>query len=218
MQRLYILIPLIVLITGCAGSPRYATNIDQRVGRVYMFRGLIGLFCCGVDQFDRELRAEGFCAGTYEDLQNDLVAKQIVRVWKTEHVHEPLILIGYSAGADAVLAIARRLERERIPIDLVITLDPMVSVTVPANVRVCKNYYETIITGLPLFSGRPLQAALTVQLTNSNVSRKNLGEGMVNHFNLDEQRKLKADVTAQMKRICPVRGEWAARVPLIGSR
>ena len=83
----------------------------------------------------------------------------------------------------------------------------MVRTTVTPNVRVCENYYETIITGLPLFSGRRLDAAPSVQLTNINVGHSNVGEGMVNHFNLDEQRKLKAAVTAHMEKICPIRGE-----------
>jgi len=207
VRKVCLIAPLIFLLAACAGTPRYGTGAKQRVGRVYMFRGLIGLLTSGVDKFDRELRAEGFCAAAYEDIQSGFVANQIGRAWESERTHEPLILIGYSAGADAALAIARQLDREHIPVDLVVTLDPMVRTTVTSNVRVCENYYETIITGLPLFSGRRLDAAPSVQLTNINVGHSNVGEGMVNHFNLDEQRKLKAAVTAHMEKICPIRGE-----------
>ena len=160
MRKLCLVAPLIFLLAACAGTPHYVTGAKQRVGRVYMFRGLIGLLSCGIDTFDRELRAEGFCAAAYEDIQSGFVANQIERAWKSEGTHEPLILIGYSAGADAALAIARRLD-----------------------------------------------AAPSVQLTNINVGHSNVGEGMVNHFNLDEQRKLKAAVTAHMEKICPIRGE-----------
>ena len=200
------------MLASCSGSLRYASGMNQRVGRVYMFRGVIGLLCLGVDQFDRDLRAEGFCAGAYENIESDFVVSQIEQDWKNKP-HEPLILIGYSSGADGVLAIARRLNREHIPIDLMVTIDPMVAVSVPPNVRVCENYYEIFISALPAFGGRPLPASPPVQLTNIHVTSKYLGEGMLNHFNMDEQPRVKAEIIAHLKKLCPVRGERPAFVP-----
>ena len=84
VRKVCLIAPLIFLLAACAGTPRYGTGAKQRVGRVYMFRGLIGLLTSGVDKFDRELRAEGFCAAAYEDIQSGFVANQIGRAWKKQ--------------------------------------------------------------------------------------------------------------------------------------
>ncbi len=66
-----------------------------------------------------------------------------------------LILYGYSVGAKSALALARKLEAEGIPVDLVLLLDSTGrgQAVVPRNVRVAVHFYQKKTWLWPFRSG-----------------------------------------------------------------
>jgi thioesterase domain-containing protein len=190
MRDVAIGIFLLVLSTGCATEPRRTISAPpRRPGHVYMFRGLIGPIATGVDAFSRELRTKGFDAHAYEDVLGHFVAAKIERDYAGAAKGEPLVLVGYSSGAVTAVAIARRLNRLHIPVDLLVTLDPTVSEVVPSNVRACLNYYERTVPGVILLSGTMMRAGAGVNLENIRLAEPN-------HFTIDESPVMKTAVTA----------------------
>jgi len=174
------------------------TSPPTRTGQIYLFRGLIGLMTPSMDQFARELRVAGFSAFSYEDVLGHSVVVKIERDCARAGEHEPIILLGYSSGSVTALAIAKRLHRSHIPVDLLITLDPPVSETVPENVRVCLNFYVRMLPGVLLLSGARIKAGPTVQLENIQITN-------ANHFTLGENPEMKAAVTARIVSVCSKR-------------
>ena len=147
--------------------------------------------CLGVDAFAAQLRAAGYDANAYEDILGHFVAVRIERDYASNARHQPLVLVGYSSGAVTAVAIARRLNRSHIPVDLLVTLDPALPEVVPGNVRVCLNYYERIIPGLPLLSGTMMKAEKPVTLQNVRLKQSN-------HLTIDESPEMKTAVTARI--------------------
>src|ERR1051325_2512454 len=75
-----------------------------RAGNVYLIRGWIGVFSTGMDQLSDKLSAQGIRTVVYQDGQHNVLADQIIKVYKGQTTHsEPLILIGHSYGADDVV-------------------------------------------------------------------------------------------------------------------
>jgi hypothetical protein len=180
-------------------SHRAGVAAGRRPGHIYMFRGIIWAVTMGVDAFARELREKGFDAHAYgglivrlsDDVLGHTVAANIERDYADPAKREPLVLVAYSSGAVTAVAIARRLNRLHIPVDLLVTLDPTVSEVVPSNVRTCLNYYERTVPGVVLFSGTLMRASAGVKLENIRLNEPN-------HFTIDESSAMKADVTARI--------------------
>ena len=63
-----------------------------------------------------------------------------------------LVLVGHSQGANNVIEMAQMLETQKIAVDLLVTLAPMLQDPVPANVVRAMNYYQNPGWGAPLVS------------------------------------------------------------------
>ena len=91
----------------------------------YLIRGLIGLFSYGIDRMTDKVAATGVKADVFQEDQTDMLGKTIVAEIQShrEANHEPIVLIGHSLGADDAIKIAKMLEAENIPVDLLVTID-----------------------------------------------------------------------------------------------
>ena len=178
-------------------SDRAGVAAGRRPGHIYMFRGIIWAITLGVDAFAQELREKGFDAHAYgglivrasEDVVGHTVAAKIESDYADPAKREPIVIIGYSSGTVTAVAMARHLNRLHIPVDLLVTIDPEVSETVPPNVRTCLNYYERKVPGVLLFSGTMMHAPSGVELQNIRLFQPN-------HLTIDENPVMKASVTA----------------------
>ncbi|HEY2124761.1 MAG TPA: hypothetical protein VGG94_04780, partial [Chthoniobacterales bacterium] len=186
-----------------AEPPSSGTSTPSRVGQIYMFRGVIGAMTPCVTDFSRQLRAAGFNAFSYEDFLGHSIVLEIERNYARSPQHEPLVLVGYSSGSVTAVAIARRLNRSHIPVDLLVTLDPLASETVPENVRVCLNYYKQTIPGVSVLSGTTMKAEPAVRLENIKLKTGN-------HFWLLESPEVNAAVTAPIAALCSRRSSDSA--------
>jgi hypothetical protein len=169
-----------VLLGGCHALP--AGRLDAarpevavpRRGSVYLVRGWQDLWSDGIDRLCTEIRDTGAGAEVYRESQWQDLADAIDKRYRADPAPGPLVLIGFSFGADDVLRIAAKLQRHSIRPDLVITIDPVTPPPVPANVRSCYDYYQTngIWDVFPWLRGVALTSSAPGQLINIDIRRQ----------------------------------------------
>lgn len=211
------------LLGGCIGSMTpgkmnwvQTESAAPRAGNVYLVRGFIGLFSFGIDRLTVQINEAGIRAHVFQEDQYGRLGKQIAETYKSAETREPLILIGHSLGADAVIKIARVLEKEGVQVDAMVTLDPTRPPKLPGNVKVCYNYYQpSIFDGTGILRGIALEqepgAAGTLYNFNIRQERKDLLEWDTNHVNVDKNTKIHKEVIARLlAEHCPPREQWVA--------
>jgi hypothetical protein len=108
---------------------------------------------------------------------------------------------------------AKRLQQHNINIDLIITLDPVTPPKVPTNIRLCYNIYQPgMLDMLPFFRGVKLDAEAEGNLQNVNIraDRRDLLEPGTDHFNIEKNKLIHAEIVRKVKEFCPPRSAWAA--------
>lgn len=216
-----ILLPLLAAATaGCnlSGDMAAVQTVSDRprAGNVYLVRGLIGIFSRGMDDVADKLNQQGVRAHVYQDAQRSELADLLADKYRHDPDAEPLILVGHSLGADDVVYIARRLEKDSVPVDLMITVDPVSPGAVPANVRRTINLYKSkgALGAIPMFRGIALDPEKPdLRLTNIDlrVARKDLdADGSVGHFNIDDTEAVQNEIVKQVLAAAPDRQTYAA--------
>jgi len=172
---------LMILAAGCARlSPgKIADLAPPRSVNVVLIRGYLDWYSTGIDQLTQSLVNSGIHAEAYREEQWGDLADQIIK----SHPH-PLILIGFSYGADDVILIARRLSEQHLPVDLLITIDPVTPAAIPTNVKRSVNFYEP--NGLwdlfPWLRGVPVTGETGQTPENTNIrTRADLDEPGTSH-------------------------------------
>lgn len=104
-------------------------------GRAYLFRGALGpIFSRGMDRLTKQLQQAGIDADVYEFTICRLIAQRAITVYRENPA--PIILIGHSMGGYCAVIFSEMLEAEKIPVSLVVTIDPAhVTPNVPLNVE-----------------------------------------------------------------------------------
>ena len=217
----YLLLLLVAGLSGCKSmTPGNLGRVQPRsdrplAGNVYLLRGFIGIWSYGVDHLGEKISAAGVRASVYQEDQWSKLADAIIEKYKAERDHEPLVLIGHSYGADDTLRIAKRLEEHEITIDLIITLDPVTPPQVPKNVRLCYNIYQpSLLDAMPFFRGVALnveqEGQTNLQNVNIRAERRDLLEPGTDHFNIEKNERIHAEVVRKVQEFCPPRGTWLA--------
>ncbi len=147
---------------------------------VYLFRGLLNVFSLGMDELADKIRATGVAATVYNHTEWEDVANQIVANYKNGN-HAPVILIGHSLGADAVMFMAANLGKRGVPVALVVPFDGTQTLVAPSNVARVINLTQRDYAYARRGSG------FHGELKNLDVS----GEG-VDHLNIDKSPRLHA--------------------------
>jgi len=190
-------------------------------GKVYLIRGLIGVFSGGIDTLTEKIDKEGINAHVFQEDQKDLIAQKLADTYKNSVDHEPIILIGHSLGADDAILAARALDKVGVPVDVLVTIDATRPTKVPGNVRVCYNYYQpSVFDGTGILRGIPIETEpeFKGEMHQFNVreDRKDLLEWDTNHVNIDKNSKIHADIIAKIMPVCIPRDQWVAtRTPVL---
>jgi hypothetical protein len=131
------------------GAPRYAQNPAAPAARpyaqaqgpaqVYLLRGFLNVFSLGMDDIARRLEADGIAATVTNHADADLVASRILTAYNGGD-HGPIVLIGHSLGADAVVEVADALAQYNVPIALLVLFDGTEPHQIPPNVASAINY------------------------------------------------------------------------------
>ena len=149
-------------------------------GSVYLFLGLGNIFSTGLDQLAGELRARGVPAHSLNYAGWGGVAAQIEARYRKDKRALPVVIVGHSFGADAVLQMSQELARKGIPVALAVTFDATARIPVASSVRHFINFYAPSDgIGKKLVPGRGFRG----RLENVNVDALNKG---IDHFDIEK--------------------------------
>jgi thioesterase domain-containing protein len=180
---------------ACAQDARldlHPLQVAAGRGEVYLLRGFADVFSRGLDEMGAELNALGVSAHVQGHLGWRGVARRIIADTK-QNGRMPVVLVGHSLGANAVISIAERLAKEGIAVDYMATFAATAPDPVPGNVRRAVNYYfATNGWGEPLVPGPGFSGSLR----NRDFSNSET----IGHFNIDKQRPLQAEVVRDVLR------------------
>jgi hypothetical protein len=115
------------------------TPQPQGPAQVYLLRGFLNVFSLGMDDLAAKLQADGMSATVMNHADADFVASRIVSTYNAGD-QGPIVLIGHSLGADAIVEVADTLARYNIPVALLILFDGTEPHQIPANVTTAINY------------------------------------------------------------------------------
>ncbi len=174
-----------LMMVGLGSNPGSA----QSRGHVYLLRGLMNIFSLGMDSLGEELQKRGVYATVhaYSDWQS--LADQAAARYRAG-TEGPIILVGHSLGADAVMEMADYLDRKGIPVALVVPFDGTQSFSTPKNVGRLVNLTQrdyAYMTRGPGFHG---------SLANVDVS----GDPNIGHISIDKSPRLHARVISRSPR------------------
>jgi hypothetical protein len=208
----------LMVASGCSSLPAgaieevRASSESPRAGQVYLLRGWNGLWSEGLDSLAAELRAEGLDARVYQQGQARELGDALTSRYRETPTADPLVLVGFSFGADEAIRIARRLEESRIPVALLVTLDPVTPPPVPGNVVAGVNFYQSngAWDVLPWLRGVPVKAhepaAGEARVANYDLrERADLADGETGHHTIAGNRKVREAVVREVLRACPPR-------------
>jgi hypothetical protein len=129
---LYCVAFLLFLFANDVASARSGTH-------AYLLRGIFNV-SIGLDALAGKLARRGIPSSVYGHGESGSVAAQAIRDYRSGKVRS-IILIGHSLGAGAVVSVAEQLNTARVPVSLLISLDPGSTMAVPPNVRRAVNFY-----------------------------------------------------------------------------
>ena len=146
---------------------------------VYVLRGALGIFSSGMDALAVEMNDNGIAALSkgFEGWRDDTAA--IVRAYRAHRY--PIVLVGHSWGANTILLMAHELQKDNIPVALLVFYDATASARIPPNVLWVINYRSTSAIGadVQIVGGRGFCGVI------DNVTRPDL-----NHVQIDKAEDL----------------------------
>ena len=108
----------------------------------------------------RSLNQQGYSARVYSTNGWQTVAHRIAVGYSRGH-KDIIVIIGHSLGANATFDIANQLDRQNIPIELIVTFDATRPQPVPKNVLHLVNFYQENGFGKPVSAGSEFKGELT---------------------------------------------------------
>jgi len=186
----------LLVVCGCASQVHHSPSatVVTHPGHVYLVRGFQDWYSSGIEALEQELQTRGFDAHAFAEKDWG----EVVADAKADD--QPLVLIGFSYGADDVIAIARAFEKRHRRVDLLITIDPVTPGKVPGNVVRCVNFYQPngVWDALPWLRGIPLErdgSANKTVLENINVrERPDLIEPNTSHATIAANARIHAAI------------------------
>lgn len=185
------------LMCGAISSNARAQARDASVAQarvatgqaVYLIKGLAG-FQTGVADLGEKLRQRGVIPRIESHGDTDTIADDIIRRHRAG-LRAPIILFGYSLGADAAGTVARKLYQHKVPVALMIVFGPVADVQVPPNVARAINYYQSTSA----WRGRLIPAAgFRGSLTNLNLDN----QPDINHFTIVSAERYQREAIARI--------------------
>lgn len=160
--------------------------------RVDLFRGLADIFSRGMDTLTDRLNRQGYNARVYSTGGWQTAAKQIADRYSRGQ-KDIVVLIGHSLGADATFDVANELDKQNIPIELIVTFDGTKPSVVPKNVLHLVNFYQNNGIGKRISPGPGFQG----ELTNLDLT----ADPNIRHITIDKSERLHAYVVAKISEI-----------------
>lgn len=174
--------------------------VAQSRAHVYLFRGLADVFSTGMDTLADEINRRGVAAVSLSHTDWRSTADKIAVAYKAGK-EGPIILIGHSLGADAVMEMADYLGDKSVPVALVVPFDGTQSFPASGNVARVVNFTQRDYAHMrkgPGFRG---------SLVNVDLS----GDPSIDHLNIDKSPRLHARVIEEVLAIAGGRAAGPAQ-------
>ena len=173
-----------ILCAGCY-SPGPIGSASRP--NVIVLRGTAGYFP-NLAEFEDRLLDEGVCPTVAYAEAYPAIAERLVGGRNRGRLDGPVVIVGYSAGANAAISMSRQLGKRGIDVDKLVLLEATSGEKVPANVHSCFNIYKTQpwYSVVPAFGGLPVSSeSSATALENYNVREYNDGRfDWENHLTL----------------------------------
>jgi hypothetical protein len=154
---------------------------------VYLFRGLADIFSTGMDVLTDELNKRGVYATSHSHTEWKALAERAAADYKAGK-EGPIILIGHSLGADAVMEMADYLGDKSVPVALVMPFDGTQSFAASGNVGRVINFTQRDYAYMRKGSG------FRGTLVNVDVS----SDPDIGHLNIDKSPRLHARAISEV--------------------
>ena len=193
--------------------------------QVIVVHGSVG-YWPGCDDFIANLAVRGAPATAIRGWEVNRTADKIAAARRAGIENGPLVLVGYSRGANDALRLARRLQQSDVAVTKLVLLEMATNDSVPANVESCLNVYQSSATDewLPGFRGLPVAVeSAGTQLVNYNLRFHDEGVARadLNHFtvckNYTVLGMVAEHVTAAVRRDEPTGVPTGEPVPQVAS-
>ena len=192
IASLGLLTPLTSTITAHASDDVKVAKSSRFAGDVFLIKGGFNVFSDGFDSIASKLAKKGIKANLSRHTKVKQIATQIIKNRK-KYGRKPVVLIGHSWGANAVMEIAEILKRNKIRVNYAVTFAATNPKPVPSNVQKLTNYYfEKDGWGKPVRAARGFRG----RLKNIDMSRNS----KIHHFNIDENPRLQNQVIRNIQR------------------
>lgn len=177
-----------VLIAVCLlGGDAVAAPKRGGGTQVYLLRGIFNV-SVGLDALAVKLSRRGVRTAVHGHGEAALVADKVISDYRSGRVRT-IIMVGHSLGAAAATLIAERLQKVGIPVALIVSLDPVSALPVPANVRRVVNFY------LPA-SGSALAAGPGFRGAMRNIDMQ--GENGMDHMTIQSMESMHRRVMSEI--------------------
>jgi len=177
----------VALVLWCAGCYSAGPIGSASRPNVIVLRGTAGYFP-NLAEFEDRLLDEGVCPTVaYSDAYAN-VAERLIGGRNRGRLSGPVVIVGYSAGANAAISMSRMLGEKGIEVDKLVLLEATTGERVPDNVVACFNIYKSQpwYSIYPAFGGIPVgKENSATTLVNYNVRDYNDGRfDWENHLTL----------------------------------
>lgn len=174
-----------VLMAGLMLTFGSSPSVAAPRAHVYLLRGLLNIFSLGMDTLADQLNRRGVYATVDNHSDWQSLADSAAENYKAGK-EGPIILIGHSLGADAVMEMAAYLGRRGVPVALVVPFDGTSAYAASANVaRVLNLSQHYWMSRGPGFHGSLINVDLR-------------GDPNIDHLNIDKSPRLHARVIAEV--------------------
>ena len=179
----------------------YAQTASPPAAKIYLIRGLFGIFSLGMDQLATKLREQGYDPRLIGWEQWGLAVNEILENNRRGDTSQ-IILIGHSLGSDSAIQIADSIGQQNVSIDLVVTFDITQPLRVPDNVEHFINFFQENGVGKRAIAAPGFKG----QLSNIDLS----ADRSLDHLNIDESARLQQIV---VNKVFEVTFQQAQEVP-----
>jgi hypothetical protein len=173
---------------GLAYSATQHPAAAQSQPHIYLLRGLMNIFSLGMDELASEIQHAGIPATVESYANGDALVAKLTAQYRAGD-HGPIILIGHSLGADAVMQMAQMLDRNNVPVALLVPFDGTQSFRAPRNVARVLNLTQRNYAYM-----RP-GAGFHGTLKNLDVS----SDPSIDHITIDKSPRLHALVLSAVR-------------------
>jgi hypothetical protein len=183
-----------------APSALRPSQVAAQPTRVYLLRGLLDVWSYGMDDLANKLRAVGVEAVVVNHSAWPEIARTLVQQRASGAYTGPIVLVGHSLGGDDVVRAAQALGAAGVAVDLLMPVDPVTPLEVPANVKRAINFYQANNGwGVPLRPAAGFHGAFTNADLESN--RRDLREVNTGHASIDKGPKVHAEIIREVLRL-----------------